>query len=171
MECKFLSQTILAVGAATVSALTAFGEPASAQPQPSFDCQILNGVPTTVANSATGESNHLFYWHGNALGRSENARQKCQQVSGKLQAALVTSGYDNLSIRTEKVGGVPVVCVNEPGQAGCGEVLFSASSPRNMGRILGQQGDRGLHRAGFNLTIWDILGMGGGHRQGPRLRR
>ncbi|MGK7900504.1 MAG: COP23 domain-containing protein [Hormoscilla sp.] len=170
MKCKFLSQTILAAAAVTVSAVTAIGEPASAT-ELRFGCEDIDGVVTTVATETqTGERNSLFYWHDDALRQSEDPQKKCQPVSDKLQAALATGG-DDLSIQVEKVGGLPVVCLKEKDRAGCGEILFSASSTRNLNRIYPQnQGSRGVQEYGQPVTLWELLGLSRRQSQGQRSR-
>ena len=159
MKCKFWSQTILAVAAVTVSAVTAIGEPASAT-EPSFGCENIDGVWTTVANTPTGQPNPAFYWHSDALEPSVDAQEQCQRVSKKLQNA-----GGNHKFELKKSQGRLALYLKNPERD---RFLFSASDSSkmkrifpNMDRFLPQdQGDRGLQEPfGRPVSIWYLLGF------------
>jgi hypothetical protein len=99
-------------------------------------CEMVNGVPTTVAHSPKG-SQSVFHWNQKDLPASVNANSLCQTVSKRLEAYIKNSDLNQLSTAsfdTEVKLGIPTLCLKTtPGE--CKEVLFTlpAMSDKSKG--------------------------------------
>jgi Circadian oscillating protein COP23 len=127
MKTKYLS-VFLATATMAIATPAMANSPDS--PKLSFSCQNVAGVPTTVAQSATGESQiAIFQWQQAALANrtSDSPETLCNDVAQKLADYAVDSDLSNINFigTTTTLGDdVPTICANTGG-AECGKVLFT----------------------------------------------
>lgn len=111
--------------------------------QAKFACVSQGNGYATVARKAEGET-VLIKWNSQSFGPNYQPKERCHQVTGRLQAYVSSNGNDisNLLLTTGRVNGLPVICVVNSGQLGCNSnnVLFTLSKQNaaDPGRTLAQ---------------------------------
>jgi hypothetical protein len=102
----------------------------------SFSCQVVGGVPATVANTPAGQKTVIRWVSGYFSGSGYTPMTRCVEVSQRFQAYMnqgvlnyITTGYMN---------SLPVVCVTSSDGGGCQGLLFTLKSGENASRVLQQ---------------------------------
>ena len=176
MRTKYLS-AFLATGlmALTTPAMAISSE----EPQLNFSCQLIEGVPTTVAQFEITEAQlPIFYWKQEVLAsRSvDSPEQLCNIVSEKL-SNYSADGYDLSKINfvgTEQ-NGMPVICANLGG-TGCSKILLTLSKTQEPATVASNVVDsilaqnlqpkktqyktRGVQSISYQVDFWSLLGLG-----------
>lgn len=157
-----------AASAAAVAATLLMG----AMPDPvtaggtTFACQVVGGVPATVANTPAGQRTVIRWVSGYFSGSGYTPMTRCREVSERFQNYMnqgvlnyITTGYMN---------NQPVVCVTSSDGGGCQGLLFTLKSGENASRVLQQLFDVKAGAAGplnestqrVYLNVNDMLGTG-----------
>lgn len=97
---------------------------ALAQPAPKFDCQAIQGVPTTVARNKRGQWVPIIQWVSQVFASDGwTPERRCEVVSMRFnqfyasgQLKYITSG---------RMNGLPVVCVTPALNSGCSGQLYT----------------------------------------------
>ena len=126
MKTKQLSAFLL-TGAISLVAAPAIAESSDA-PKLSFACQVNNGVPTTVAQDAEGQTHTVFSWKADALAYKTPSTPKelCDNVTAKLEN-YSAEGYDlsQITIVGTEALQLPAICANSGGSKECKKMLFT----------------------------------------------
>ncbi len=96
-------------------------------PQLNFSCQVIEGVPTTIAQFAGSEIQlPIFYWKPEVLTMNlpDTPQQLCNLVAEKLED-YSTQGYDLSTINFigTHQNNFPIICANVEGTS-CSKVLL-----------------------------------------------
>jgi hypothetical protein len=178
MKTKYLS-VFLATSTMAIATPAMANSPDSAKL--SFSCQTIEGVPTTVAQSATGENQiAIFHWQQEALANkiSDSPETLCNDVAQKLADYAVDSDLSNINFigtTTELGDDVPTVCTNNGG-AECGKVLFTLNkTDEEASTVAGNLVDdildqnlqpekttlttRGVQSVSYEVDFFSLLGL------------
>ena len=170
---------LLAAGAMAIASSTA--ATAADTPELSFSCQVREGVPTTIAQSADGNTEIPFlHWQAEALAgkTADSPEELCNDVSQKLAELSVDYDLSNVNIVGTTQIGVPVVCANAAGE-NCSKVLFTLNNPEDtpdkaafvagdvVDAILAQNlqpekkefRTRGVQSISYQVDFWSLLGL------------
>jgi hypothetical protein len=122
----FIKTYLLQVGVVLCSvALTSggiFSCPAIAMTQ-SFECSVVDGIPTTVANTSRGAIPVIRWKSNNFDNAGWPAAKRCKEVSKKFQQYFETGQLNYLT--TGKVNGQNVVCTADKKGGDCIGLLFT----------------------------------------------
>ncbi|MCC0177705.1 hypothetical protein I4641_12015 [Waterburya agarophytonicola K14] len=174
MKTKLFS-TLLVTGAISLGAAPAIAESTEA-PQFNFACQMSEGVPTTVAQNAEGETRAVFNWKEETLAyrTPSTPKELCDNVSRDLQE-YSNNGYDLSQITfvgTEQAG-LPTICATTAGNK-CSKVLFTLTrdeqaanvandvvtailNPELQGKVVASYNDRGVQSTSYEVNFWDLF--------------
>lgn len=177
MKTKYLSAMLL-TGAITLATSPARADSSDAA-RLNFSCQLIEGVPTTVAHSIGTEGTQaIFHWKNEALSlkSSSTPKQMCDSVAAKLED-YSAQGYDlsRVSFIGTEQAELPAICANTAGTPGCSKVLLTlnpASNPAQVAddvvsSILDQSlqqekiisSDRGIQSTSYQVNFWQLLGL------------
>lgn len=178
MKTKYLSMYLAAGTMAIASPAMANSSDSG---RLSFSCQMVNGVPTTVAQSAENKSKiAIFLWQQQALANrtSDSPEVLCRDVSQKLEDYAVDYDLSNVNFigTTTTLGDdVPTICANAGG-AECGKVLFTLNkTTEKASTVAGNLVDsilaqnlqpqkttlttRGVQSISYQVDFWSLLGL------------
>ncbi|MDV2998304.1 MAG: hypothetical protein N4J56_008009 [Chroococcidiopsis sp. SAG 2025] len=111
-------------------------QPAPAGEKVTFVCGTNNGVPTTLARTAT-KSVPVIRWSSNHFKGSQwTPRKRCQEVSKKFQTYYQNGALNYLTTGYDKKTGQPVICVADREGGSCTGVLFTLKPGSNPGEVL-----------------------------------
>lgn len=177
MNTKYLS-ALLVTGAITLGTSPAMADSSDA-PQLNFSCQLIEGVPTTVAQPiGTEDSQAIFHWKNEALSlkSSSTPKQMCDSVAAKLED-YSAQGYDlsKMSFVGTEQATLPAICANAAGTPGCSKVLLTLDSADNPARVADDlvstildpnlqqkkvvRNDRGIQSTSYQVNFWQLLGL------------
>lgn len=177
MKTKCLP-AIMLTGAMALGSAPAFAESSDA-PGFNFSCQVVGGVPTTLAKAVNSKANQpVFHWKTEALALRSSAtpKQLCDGVSDKLEE-YSASGYDlsQLSFVGTEQEGIPVICANTAEGLGCSKVLVTLRASENPANVasdvvdsildkrlqskVSKFNDRGVQSTSYRVDLWSLLGL------------
>jgi hypothetical protein len=183
MKTKYLSVFLAAVAIAITTPTMAS---TSDSPQLSFSCQMIQGVPATIAQSAeSGNKIAIFHWKQAALANrtSDSPEKLCHDVAQKLEDYAADYDLSNVNFigTTTTLGdNVPTICANVGG-ADCGKVLFTLDKTTDkaatvagnvVDSILAQNlqpqkttlTTRGVQSIAYQVNFWTLLGLNFEHK-------
>ena len=111
-------------------------------------------VPATVSNTTRGENIPLIYWVSSWSGL--NPRQRCEDVSGRLQAAYDNNLLKRKYLTTGKLNDNPVICIRVEKGKDC-EVILTLKPGDDAEAILEQMLDFRGRLSGKRLRLTDDL--------------
>ena len=179
MKTKHLS-AILAVGATIATSTVANS---AETPQLNFACEVLQGVPTTVAQYAGDDTKlPILHWKEEVLKfkSSSSPQQLCDMVSEKLEN-YSAQGYDlsKLSFVGTAQGELPVICANANtvGRPECSKVLLTLEPVNKADTVADEvvngildkdlphqrevvnSDERGVQSFAYKVDFWSLLGL------------
>jgi hypothetical protein len=176
MRAKYLS-AFLAIGVLALTAPARANSPEEANLN--FSCQLVEGVSTTVAQSAISETQlPIFHWKQEALASKtvDSPEQLCKIVAETL-SSYSADGYDLSMINfvgTEQ-DGMPVICANLGG-TGCNKILLTLARTKepaavasnlvdsilakNLQQNKTQYKTRGIQSISYQVDFWSLLNLG-----------
>ena len=177
MRTKYLSAVLIG-GAMALGATPAIAE-SSGAPELSFSCQVVNGVPTTLAQPVGSEQTMpIFHWKQDAVAghTRDTPQQLCDRATDKL-ADYSAQGYDLSKINF--VGTVqsslPTICASS-GNGECSKLLLTLAPSTDADKVAKdvvdsiidknlqqykQEGynDRGLQSTSYQVDFWSLFGL------------
>jgi len=176
MNSKIIS-VLLAAG--TLAIATSASANSADSPEFSFSCQMVDGVPTTMAQSVTNETQvPVFHWRAEALANrtSNSPEELCNDVSQELADFSQDYDFSTVSFVGTGQGGLPTICANA-GSTECGETLFTLNKTTEepsvvagnlVDAILAQNLQpersklvtRGVQSISYQVNFWSLLGFG-----------
>lgn len=167
----------------TTSVLTLGTNPSwaetSSESRLNFNCQVNEGIPTTVARQANSEvSVPVFHWKSEALPDSSDAKQLCDRVAAKLED-YSAQGYDlsNIGFGSAEQVGLPAICATGGVDGDCSLVLFTlapAEQPVDVAndvlsaildkrlqsnKRVSKDGKRGVQSYSYEVNFLTLLGL------------
>jgi len=177
MKTKYLS-AILVTGAFVLGATPVIAESSEA-PELNFSCQVVDGVPTTLAQAGSNEiTMPVFHWKQEALAPHsyDTPQQLCDRATAKLED-YSAQGYDlsEISFIGAAQSGLPSICASTR-NGDCSKVLLTLSSTEKPDvvakdivdaiiakdlRQFKQEGfnDRGLQSTSYQVNFWSLFGL------------
>lgn len=179
MKTKYLS-ALLVTGAMALGTTPAIAQSSEEPEQLNFSCQVVNGVPTTLAQSADSEATMpIFHWKQEAVRNytHDTPKQLCDRATAELES-YSAQGY-NLSkisfVGTEQLG-LPAICANTAGGSNCNKVLLTLAKNKQADIVAKnivdsiidkdlqqykQEGfnDRGLQSTSYQVDFWSLFGL------------
>jgi hypothetical protein len=101
-----------------------------------FSCQVVGGVPATVANTPAGQRTVIRWVSGYISGSGYTPMTRCRGVSERFQTYMNQGGLNYIT--TGYMNNLPVVCVTSSDGGGCQGLLFTLKSGENASRVLQQ---------------------------------
>ena len=147
-------------------------------PQVNFSCQVIKGVPTTIAQFVGSEVQlPIFNWKPEVLAMtsSDTPQQLCNMVAEKLEN-YSAQGYDlsRISFVGTNQNDLPVICANVGGTS-CSKVLLTlrpAKQPalvasnlvdsildENLQPKKSEYRSRGVQSISYQVDFWSLLGL------------
>lgn len=180
MKTKFLT-ILLATGVAALGTPAIASSAEADTSQLSFSCQMIDGVATTVANSAAGDAQiPIFHWKAEVLANrtSDSPKELCNDVAQKLEAISVDYDFSNINFIGTTIipdGDIPTICANTGGPQ-CSKVLFSLNKTDDKASVVaGNVVDaildknlqpqktvlttRGVQSISYQVDFWSLLGL------------
>lgn len=182
MKIKCLS-AVLITGAIALGSAPAIAETAEA-PELSFSCQVIEGVPTTLAQPVGSEATMpIFHWKEEALTgyTPDTPQQLCDRATNKL-VDYSAQGYDlsQISFVGTEQSNLPAICASA-GNGECSKLLLTLA-PRTDADIVAknivdsiidknikesqpkpgpyeQSNDRGLQSTSYQVDFWSLFGL------------
>lgn len=127
MRLKLLASAAL-IGSSTIVGIN---QPAEAQGT-NFICASWRGVPTTIAQTTTGDI-PVIRWVSNTFDEYDPIT-RCRIVSGEFQQAYNKGTLNYLT--TGRKNGQNIVCVAQYEGGACDQQLFTLKTDSNPGQIL-----------------------------------
>jgi len=181
MKTKLFS-VLLATGVAALATPAIVNSAETDASKLSFDCQTIDGVATTVAQSTTGDTQiSVFHWKPEVFANrtSDSPKQLCNDVTQKLEALAVDYDLSEIHFIGNTMspdGHIPTVCATFGGFQ-CSKVLFSLDATRNemasvvAGNVVDAILDenlqpqrkvmrtRGVQSISYQVDFWSLLGL------------
>lgn len=180
MKTKCLP-AILVTGAMSLGTAPAIAESSNA-PELNFSCQVVDGVPTTLAQPKGSEATiPVFHWKQEALAPHsyDTPQQLCDRATAKLED-YSAQGYDLSEIsfigaEPNDLPNIPSICASTNG-GDCSKVLLTLSSSDRADVVakdvvdaiiakdlkqFKQEGfnDRGLQSTSYQVNFWSLFGL------------
>lgn len=177
MKTKYLS-ALLVTSAMTLGSIPAVAE-SSGVPELNFSCQVVDGVPTTLAQPSGSEvTMPVFHWKQDALAPHsyDTPQQLCDRATDKLED-YSAQGYDlsEISFIGAAQSGLPSICASTK-NGDCSKVLLTLSSTEQPDVVakdivdaiiakdlkqFKQEGfnDRGLQSTSYQVNFWSLFGL------------
>ena len=179
MKTKFLP-VLLATGVAVATPSIANSADADTA-KLSFSCQTIDGVATTVAQSAAGDAQiPIFHWQPEVLANrtSDTPKELCNDVAQKLEDLSTDYQLSNISFLGTTIiadGDIPTICANTGGSK-CSKVLFSLNKTDETASVVAGnvvdaildknlqpqktvQNTRGVQSISYQVDFWSLLGL------------
>ncbi|MBC6481612.1 MAG: hypothetical protein GDA56_31495 [Hormoscilla sp. GM7CHS1pb] len=129
-----LLTSVLAISALTLAATFTASPSRAHKTQTSFVCDISNGVPTTIAQTAQGDV-PVIRWVSNYFSSSDwTPERRCEEVSARFQVYNTNETLNFLT--TGRINRQPVVCVAQSWGGSCAGLLFTLKPGINHGQTL-----------------------------------
>ena len=101
-----------------------------------FACQVVGGVPATVALTPAGQKTVIRWVSGYFSESGYTPMTRCREVTERFQT-FMNQGVLNY-ITTGYMNSQPVVCVTSSNGGGCQGLLFTLKRGENASRVLQQ---------------------------------
>ena len=100
-----------------------------------FYCELRRGIPTTMVRTESGNK-PIIYWVLTSYNEGLTPKDRCQQVSQKLQAAQDNHRLSHLSHGI--MNGKQVICVSDRRGGDCVDILFELKPGSDPKKVLMQ---------------------------------
>ena len=141
--------------------------------EPTFFCQVNEGIPTTIAKTKNGELQPIFHWKSETLPEKPNPEQLCNTASQQLENYLASENdLFSVSFKSTKLDKIPVICATG-NRNDCNLVLLTlppAEKPIDTANLVLASilepklqdnkfisNERGVQSIYYSINLWQLI--------------